>query len=125
MIFVIFYFFRIPKRWPDRARQGESKYTLGVIGGERVPELRPSTSRIITTQSSRIYKYPSKSKYHFYYTILMKLRVLGTLLGRRDDAQYHRASREEARFREAEWDNYLRHGPRGRAEYHHGSEHCI
>ena len=55
----------------------------------------------------------------------MKLRVLGTLLGRRDDAQYHRASREEARFREAEWDNYLRHGPRGRAEYHHGSEHCI
>ena len=36
----------------------------------------------------------------------MKLRVLGTLLGRRDDAQYNRASREEARFREAEWDNY-------------------
>ena len=26
----------------------------------------------------------------------MKLRVLGTLLGRRDDAQYYRASREEA-----------------------------
>ena len=55
----------------------------------------------------------------------MKLRVLGTLLGRRDDAQYNRASREEARFQEAEWDNYLRHGPRGQAEYHHGSEHCI
>ena len=55
----------------------------------------------------------------------MKLRVLGTLLGRRDDAQYNRASREEARFHEAEWDNYLRHGPRGQAEYHHGFEHCI
>ena len=41
----------------------------------------------------------------------MKLRVLGTLLGRRDGAQYNRASREEARFHEAEWDNYLRHGP--------------
>ena len=26
------------------------------------------------------------------------------------------------RFREAEWDNYLRHGPRGHAEYHHGFE---
>ena len=55
----------------------------------------------------------------------MKLR---TLLGRRDDAQYNRASREEARFHEAEWDNYLRHGPRvyrGQAEYHHGFEHCI
>ena len=32
---------------------------------------------------------------------------------------------QEARFREAEWDNYLRHGPRGQAEYHHGFEHCI
>ena len=42
----------------------------------------------------------------------MKLRVLGTLLGRRDDSQFYRASREEARFREAEWDNYLHHGPR-------------
>ena len=51
----------------------------------------------------------------------MRLRVLGTLFGRRDDSQYNRASREEARFREAEWDNYLRHGPRGHAEYHHGS----
>ena len=40
----------------------------------------------------------------------MRLRVLGTLFGRRDDSQYNRASREEARFREAEWDNYLRHG---------------
>ena len=46
-------------------------------------------------------------------------------LGRRDDSKYNRASREEARFREAEWDNYLRHGPRGHAEYHHGFEHCI
>ena len=55
----------------------------------------------------------------------MRLRVLGTLFGRRDDSQYNRASREEARFREAEWDNYLRHGPRGHAEYHHGFEHCI
>ena len=58
----------------------------------------------------------------------MKLRVLGTLLGRRNDAQCDSAAREEARFREAEWDNYLlRHGPRGQAEYHHGSEaeHCI
>ena len=36
----------------------------------------------------------------------MKLRVLGTLLGRRDDAQYNRAAREESRFREAECDNY-------------------
>ena len=32
----------------------------------------------------------------------MRLRVLGTLFGRRDDSQYNRASREEARFREAE-----------------------
>ena len=55
----------------------------------------------------------------------MRLRVLGTLFGRRADSQYNRASREEARFREAEWDNYLRHGPRGHAEYHHGFEHCI
>ena len=55
----------------------------------------------------------------------MKLRVQGTLLGRRDDAQYNRASREEARFHEAEWDNYLRHGPHGQAEYHHGSAHHI
>ena len=31
----------------------------------------------------------------------------------------------EARFHEAEWDNYLRHSPRGQAEYHHGFEHCI
>jgi hypothetical protein len=28
-------------------------------------------------------------------------------------------------FRKAEWDNYLRHGPRAQAEYHHGFEHCI
>ena len=55
----------------------------------------------------------------------MRLRVLGTLFGRHADSQYNRASREEARFREAEWDNYLRHGPRGHAEYHHGFEHCI
>mgnify|MGYP004373714845 FL=1 len=55
----------------------------------------------------------------------MKLRVLGTLLGRSNDAQYTSAARQEARFREAEWDNYLRHGPRGQAEYHHGFEHCI
>ena len=53
----------------------------------------------------------------------MKLRVLAILLGRRNDAQYNRASREEARFHEVEWDNYLRHGPRGQAEYHHGFEH--
>ena len=52
----------------------------------------------------------------------MRLRVLGTLFG---DSRYNRAPREEARFREAEWDNYLRHGPRGHAEYHHGFEHCI
>ena len=38
----------------------------------------------------------------------MKLRILSTLVGRRDDAQYNRASREEPRFREAEWENYLR-----------------
>ena len=48
---------------------------------------------------------------------------------RRLDAQYeysyNRASREEARFREAEWDNHLRHGPVGHAAYHHGCEHCI
>ena len=55
----------------------------------------------------------------------MKLRVLGTLLSRSNDAQYNSAAREEARFRTAEWDNYLRHGPRGQAEYHHGFEHCI
>ena len=55
----------------------------------------------------------------------MRLRVLGTLFGRRDDSQYHRTDREEARFREAEWDNYNRHGPRGHAQYHHGFEHCI
>ena len=55
----------------------------------------------------------------------MTLRVLGTLLGRRDDSQFYRASREEARFREAEWDNYLHHGPRGQSDYHHGFEHCI
>ena len=55
----------------------------------------------------------------------MKLHVLGTLLGRSNDAQYNSAAREEARFREAEWDNYLRHSPRGQAEYHHGFEHCI
>ena len=55
----------------------------------------------------------------------MKLRVLGTLLGRCDDAQYNSAAREGARFREAEWDNYLHHGPSGQAEYHHGFEHCI
>jgi len=55
----------------------------------------------------------------------MRLRVLGTLFGRRDDSQYNRTAREEARFREAEWDNYNRHGPRGHAEYHHGFEHCI
>ena len=48
----------------------------------------------------------------------MKLRVLGTLLGRSNDAQYTSAARQEAHFREAEWDNYLRHGPRGQAEYH-------
>ena len=50
----------------------------------------------------------------------MKLRVLGTLLGRSDDAQHNSATREEARFRKAEWDNlnYLRHGPRAQAEYH-------
>ena len=64
-----------------------------------------------------------------YYTntanARMRLRVLGTLFGRRDDSQYNRTSREEARFREAEWDNYIRHGPRGHAEYHHGFEHCI
>ena len=53
----------------------------------------------------------------------MKLRVLGTLLGRSNDAQYNSAAREAARFRKAEWDNYLRHGPRGQAEYHHGFEH--
>jgi hypothetical protein len=41
------------------------------------------------------------------------------------DAQHNSATREEARFRKAEWDNYLRHGPRGQAEYHHGFEHCI
>ena len=34
----------------------------------------------------------------------MRLRVLGTLFG---DSRYNRAPREEARFREAEWDNYL------------------
>ena len=55
----------------------------------------------------------------------MKLRVLGTLLGRSNDAQHNSATREEARFRKAEWDNYLRHGPRAQAEYHHGFEHCI
>jgi hypothetical protein len=55
----------------------------------------------------------------------MKLRVLGTLLGRSNNAQYNSAAREEARFRKAEWDNYLRHGPRGQAEYHHGIEDCI
>ena len=55
----------------------------------------------------------------------MRLRVLGTLFGRRDDSQYNRAAREEARFREAEWDNYNCHGPRGHAQYHHGFEHCI
>ena len=32
----------------------------------------------------------------------MKLRVLGTLLGRSNDAQYNSAAREEARFRTAE-----------------------
>ena len=48
------------------------------------------------------------------------------------NVRYMRAStavlytaREEARFREAEWDNYNRHGPRGHAQYHHGFEHCI
>ena len=46
-------------------------------------------------------------------------------VGRSNDAQYNSAAREETRFREAEWDNYLRHGPRGQAEYHHGFEHCI
>ena len=30
----------------------------------------------------------------------MKLRVLGTLLGRRNDAHCNRAAREEARFRD-------------------------
>ena len=55
----------------------------------------------------------------------IKLRVLGTLLGRSNDAQHNSATREEARFRKAEWDNYLRHGPRGQAEYHHSFEHCI
>ena len=55
----------------------------------------------------------------------MKLRVLGTLLGRSNDAQNTSAARQEAHFREAEWDNDLRHGPRGQAEYHHGFEHCI
>jgi hypothetical protein len=55
----------------------------------------------------------------------MKLRVLGTLLGRSNDTQHNSATREEARFRKAEWDNYLRHGPRAQAEYHHGFEHCI
>ena len=57
----------------------------------------------------------------------MKLRVLGTLLGRSNDVQYNSAAREAARFREAEWDNYLRHGSRSQAEYHyhHGFEHCI
>ena len=53
----------------------------------------------------------------------MKLRVLGTLLGRSNDAKYNSAAREEARFRKAEWDNYLRHSPHGQAEYHHGFEH--
>ena len=28
----------------------------------------------------------------------------------------YRTAREEARFREAEWDNYNRHGPRGHAQ---------
>ena len=55
----------------------------------------------------------------------MRLRVLGTSVGRRGDSQYNRTAREEARFREAEWDNYNRHGPRGHAQYHHGFEHCI
>ena len=56
----------------------------------------------------------------------MRLRVLGTSVGRRGDSQYNRTAREEARFREAEWDNYNRHGPRGHAQYHHGLfEHCI
>ena len=41
------------------------------------------------------------------------------------NAQHNSATREEARFRKAEWDNYLRHGPRAQAEYHHGFEHCI
>ena len=54
----------------------------------------------------------------------MKLRVLGTLLGRRDDAQYNRVAREESRFREAECDNYPATAPVA-AEYHHGFEHCI
>ena len=36
----------------------------------------------------------------------IKLRVLGTLLGRSNDAQHNSAAREEARFRKAEWDNY-------------------
>ena len=66
---------------------------------------------------------------YVYYTrvhiLRMKLRVLGTLLGRSNDAQHNSATREEARFRKAEWDNYLRHGPRAQAEYHHGFEHCI
>ena len=48
----------------------------------------------------------------------MRLRVLGTSVGRRGDSQYNRTAREEARFREAEWDNYNRHGPRGHAQYH-------
>ena len=56
---------------------------------------------------------------------LISYIVLGTLLGRSNDAHYNGAAREEARFRKAEWDNYLCHGPRGQAEYHHGFEHCI
>ena len=44
----------------------------------------------------------------------MRLRVLGTFFGRRDDSQYHRTDREEARLREAECDNYNRHGPHER-----------
>lgn len=41
----------------ERARQGESKYALGVIGGEGVPDLRTITLREITTRSRFIYLY--------------------------------------------------------------------
>ena len=60
----------------------------------------------------------------------IKLRVLGTLLGRSNDAQHNSAAREEARFRKAEWDNYDTSATAPEAKrnmniYHHGFEHCI
>ena len=72
----------------------------------------------LQVQYSTVYVVVDTVRYHIYASS-ERSSVAATM------PKYNSAAREEARFRKAEWDNYLRHGPRGQAEYHHGFEHCI